>query len=341
MGQGVARGAVRPGASSAGSRRPAPGVQSGPRWLATTPESASRRTQVGGRGRLAGMGPHRLQVGGEDPVGAELALDATSPPRRRRCGTGGRGRAMARDQHAEHAVGAVDQREALLLGEVDRRQAGRGECLGGRTEPPVGVAHLALAHQRQGAVRERCEVTGAAERAVLADHRRQAVREQVGEQLGGLEPDPGVAGRQRRQPQQHQRRARPRARPRGRSPRRGSAPATALQLGAHLGGDVPGRQRPEPGRDAVRRGRRGRQGLDDRARARDRRDARRRPARPARRRGPPRPRPRPSAAPSRPPPSCRRPAARAALDHACHPTPGRSRPATLGAGVPVSDPRHG
>ena len=70
-------------------------------------------------------------------------------------------------QHAEHAVGAVDQRQALLLGQHDRRDAGGGERVGGRPQRAVGVADLALADQRQRAVRERGEVAGAAERAVL------------------------------------------------------------------------------------------------------------------------------------------------------------------------------
>ena len=65
-----------------------------------------------------------------------------------------------------------------------------------------------------------------------------------------------------------------------------------LQLGAHLGRDVPGREGAEPGRDAVRRGGRRGELLDDRAGPRRSRPAPRRRARPAhprgRRRRPPR-----------------------------------------------------
>ena len=108
------------------------------------------------------------------------------------------------DQHPEHAVGAVDQREALLGRELDRRQTGRGQRLGGRHQRAVGVAHVALADQRQRAVRERREVAGAAERAVLVHHRRDARVEQTGHQLRHLRPYAGPAGRQRGQAQQHQ-----------------------------------------------------------------------------------------------------------------------------------------
>ena len=55
-------------------------------------------------------------------------------------------------------------------------EPGRGERLGGRHQRAGGVAHRALAHQRQRAVRQRCQVAGAAERAVLVDHRGDAVR---------------------------------------------------------------------------------------------------------------------------------------------------------------------
>jgi hypothetical protein len=77
-------------------------------------------------------------------------------------------------QHAEHAVGAVDERQPLLLGEPYRREASVRQGLPGRTERTGGVDDLALAHQRERGVREGREVTGASERTVLADHRGDA-----------------------------------------------------------------------------------------------------------------------------------------------------------------------
>ncbi len=57
---------------------------------------------------------------------------------------------MQREQeHAEHAVGAVDEGEALLLGELDGGEPGGGERLRGGEEAAGGVPHVALAHQRE------------------------------------------------------------------------------------------------------------------------------------------------------------------------------------------------
>ena len=111
---------------------------------------------------------------------------------------------------------------------------GRRERLGGRRREPVGVAHLALPHQRQRAVRERREVTGAAEAAVLVDDRRDAGGQQRGQRLGRLQPDAGAAGRQRGQPQQHQR-PHDLALDLGPGAGRVRAHQRPLQLRAHLG----------------------------------------------------------------------------------------------------------
>ncbi len=149
------------------------------------------------------MRPDRLELGGEDPVGAELGLDRHGGRDVRRTHQDGEV-GQRHHQHAEHPVGAVDQRQPLLGGELDRRQSGRRERLRGGHQGPRRVAHLALADQRQRAVRERCEVAGAAERAVLVHHRRDAGVEHAGDQLRHLRSYAGPAGRQRREPQQHQ-----------------------------------------------------------------------------------------------------------------------------------------
>ena len=79
-------------------------------------------------------------------------------------------------EHAEHAVGAVDQRQAFLLGQHDRLDPGVAQRLGGVAQRARRVAHRPLPHQRQRAVRERREVARAAERAVLVHDRRDAGR---------------------------------------------------------------------------------------------------------------------------------------------------------------------
>ena len=167
-------------------------------------------------------------------------------------------------EHPEHPVGAVDEGEALLGGQLDRLEPGGCQRVRGGHQGAGGVAHLALPHQRQRAVRERREVARATQRAVLAHDRRDAVVEESGQQGGGLPAYPGATGRQRREPQQHQR-----PHHLALDLRAGAggvrAHQRALQTRPHLGGDVPGRERPEPRRDAVRRGVGRREPLDHRA----------------------------------------------------------------------------
>ena len=71
----------------------------------------------------------------------------------------------------EHAVGAVDQREALLLAQLDGLDASLGQRLGSRAPRALRVAHDALAHDRQRAVGQRGKVARAAEAAVLVHDR--------------------------------------------------------------------------------------------------------------------------------------------------------------------------
>ena len=79
-------------------------------------------------------------------------------------------------QHAEHPVGAVDEREALLLDERERLDAGGSQGVGGRHHLRAGLlsrragllslskhTDIPLAHRRERDVRERREVTGASE----------------------------------------------------------------------------------------------------------------------------------------------------------------------------------
>ena len=110
--------------------------------------------EIGGTARLAGLGAHGHEVGGEGAVRAEQRL-------RRH------GRRDVRhleqplqvvegqQQHPEDAVRAVDQSEALLGGQRERLDRRRGEPLRRRDALAGGRPDLALAHQRQAAVSER------------------------------------------------------------------------------------------------------------------------------------------------------------------------------------------
>jgi hypothetical protein len=75
---------------------------------------------------LTRMRTELLQVGREHPVRAEEGLDA------HRCGHVGESQepvevVAGEDEHPEHAVGAVEEGEAFLLGQLDRRKPLRGQ----------------------------------------------------------------------------------------------------------------------------------------------------------------------------------------------------------------------
>jgi hypothetical protein len=93
------------------------------RWLATIGRAREQAGEVAGARRLADLRAQRLQVGGERPVGAEQPLD-----RHRRSDVGESGErtqiVQREAEHAEDAVGAVDQRQALLRPQLHRSQAG-------------------------------------------------------------------------------------------------------------------------------------------------------------------------------------------------------------------------
>ena len=168
------------------------------------PESFRSRGQVGGGGGLAGVRPDRLQLGGEDPVGAELALDRHGGSDVRRTHQH-REVGQRHHQHAEHPVGAVDQREALLGGELDRRQAGRGQRLGGRQQRrraasrtwPSPISASAQCESGARSPEQPSEpyswTTGVMPALSIAAISSRHLR-----------PYAGPAGRQRREAQQHQ-----------------------------------------------------------------------------------------------------------------------------------------
>ena len=158
-------------------------------------------------------------------------------------------------EHAEHPVGAVDQGEALLGLELDRRDArrrasasaaGRRTPSASRTSPsPISASAQCASGARSP---EQPRLPYSCTIGVMP------ALSSAASVCGGLEPDAGAAGRQRRQPQQHQR-----ADDLALDLRSGSGGVRPdqrlLQLGAHRRRDVPGRERAEAGRDAVRRSR--------------------------------------------------------------------------------------
>ena len=209
---------------------------------------------------LARMRAQRLQVLREHPVGAHQPLDG------HRGGDVGRGEQHpevgdGENEHAQHAVGAVDQCQALLGVQLDGLESDGRQNVGTRSSYACRVARLALAHQHDRAVRQRGEVAGAAEAAELVHDGRDAVRQQPREGLGGAEMDAGMTGGQCRQAEEHHG---PHHLTLDLRPRTGGVRADegTLELGPELLRDVPGRERPETGGDAVCRRRRGGEDID-------------------------------------------------------------------------------
>ena len=113
--------------------------------------------QVGGGRALPRVRAECLEIGGEHPIGAELTFHTHG-------GGDVRGLEQAVEigerehQHAEHAIGAVDQRKAFLLGQHDRLEPGGFECFASIAQGAGGVADLALTHHGEGHVRQRSQV---------------------------------------------------------------------------------------------------------------------------------------------------------------------------------------
>ncbi len=166
------------------------------------------------------------------------------------------------DQHAEHAVGAVEEGEALLLAEHDGLDAGFGEQFAGGADGAVRALGVALAHEGERAVGQRREVAGAAQGAVLVDDGGDPGVEHVGHGLRDGGAYAGVAGGDGLEAEEHQRAddlpldARAHA---------GGVRAddVALELGTQLGADVPGGERTEPGGHPVDGLGLGGEGVDD------------------------------------------------------------------------------
>ena len=212
---------------------------------------AQHAAHVGRTDALPGVGAEPLQVVGQHLVRAQEGLDGH---RGRDVGSGEEHLEVreSQHQHAEHAVGAVDEREPFLLGQLHRREPGRSERVGSRHQRTRAITHVTLAHQRECDVRQRCEITGAAERSVLAHSRQDPGVHHGGVSLRGRRAHSGASGGEGVQAQQHRR-----AHHLGlnlRTPTRGvRADERLLQMGPRLRRDVHGGECTEPCRDAVRR----------------------------------------------------------------------------------------
>ena len=116
--------------------------------------------------------------------------------------TSRRGVVTRQREHAEHPVGAVDERQALLGFEHTGSMPGVGERR--RGVDTHSVHHdLPLAEEDQSDVREGREITAASQRSVLGHPRRDARREQCEQAVDEQRADAAMGHRQRSRAQQH------------------------------------------------------------------------------------------------------------------------------------------
>ena len=141
--------------------------------------AGEQAAQVGGAaspGRPAAASPRDPR---RTPGRCRAAPRPTSPPAMSAIGSRSSRSCEGQHEHAEHPVGAVDQRQALL-----GPQRARGCDAGGASAPApstsgaVGEPRLALADEHERGGGERGEVAARAERAVLVHDRRDAGVEQ-------------------------------------------------------------------------------------------------------------------------------------------------------------------
>ena len=177
------------------------------------------------RGRLAGMRPQRLELGRERRPRPAHGLDRL---RRRQVGQLPQPVRAAHDERADrrHELRAVDEREALLRGELERRQAGLRQRVG-PCQRLAADAGLALADEDEREVREGGKIAARAQRSARGDDGQHAGREHVDEELHQLAAHAGCALGERVRAQQRSPPARPRPGTARRRRRRGCARGSA------------------------------------------------------------------------------------------------------------------
>ena len=172
---GVAHGAVHLRASSAASRRPARGcsrARGARRPRRSRPGSRRRLARATRPARGAAAAPAgRRRRPGRWPAGPRrtcaAATSATRSRLRRSC-------RASTSIPSMPSVPLISARPSLAA-QLDRCEPGLGQRGRGLGRGAVGSADRALADERERAVRQRREVAGAAERAVLVDDRGDAV----------------------------------------------------------------------------------------------------------------------------------------------------------------------
>ena len=134
------------------------------------------------------------QLGLEGPVRPEAGLDG-----HRARDVGGAcdplGTDRREDPQCEHALGPIDQGQALLVQQLDRFQALGAQCARAVGELAVDL-DLSLAHERQCEVSQGSEVSGCPEGSLRRDYWMDTCIEHVDESAEDLETDARDAERE-------------------------------------------------------------------------------------------------------------------------------------------------
>ena len=197
-----------PAARSAACRGPARG-RSRRGWRRPRCRRAARAGRAATR-CAPGCGRTRVQALVERDGRALERLERQRRRRRRPRRAAAARRARASAAGRRHQVRAVDEREALLGLERDRREAGARRAPRRRAARSPSTSRLALADEHERDVRQRREVARRADRALGRHHGHDAALEHRQQQLDDLLAHARVPAPQRRGEQQRASRARPR-----------------------------------------------------------------------------------------------------------------------------------
>ncbi len=160
--------------------------------------------EIGRAPPLAGMGTEGVELGPVGGVGAEEPLDGDGAGH---VGGGGQPVEVGQGQAevGQHALGAVEERQALLGLQHHRLEPGAGQPVGARQPPAVGVDDLPRPGEDRPHMGQGRQVTGGAEAPEFGHHRSEAGREEGDQPVDQHRPGAGEAGGQRPSPEQHHR----------------------------------------------------------------------------------------------------------------------------------------
>ncbi len=162
------------------------------------------------------------------------------------------GRDAGERRNGRGRLRAVDEREPLFRLQFDRVEPHLRQRVGAAQDRSIADTGEPFAHEHEGQVGERREVTAGANRATARDHRMDAAVQQLQEQFQGLAPDAGESLRQHIRAQRHGGTHRPR-RQRFSDAGRMTAQQVQLQRGQRLARDGRLRERTEARIDPVDR----------------------------------------------------------------------------------------